>query len=860
MDQDIEGFIQFRSPDFMVDASITVMVKLTSELNCLCGNSVYNIIIAWKPDDKNTQSHRENFLRSIDELMHRRPNETKVWCYKPNESYVDLVSRSSHTSGHVCPKWPHNLLPSVNVKIARSFRNYYLVDCYDDTDCKGPSERAIISPALLNLSVGTEIQVYGLWSFEGRFLRLGILSSWRGKSGAIPVLHSKARLDASSVSEDFLRLSLMDSLLPLTDDSLDDDSLEKAGSIAKFILANSYSELESLSLSSFRLAKEFVHVHKFTPSPQFGYKVLTTRDLSNEDCAFFQPTTNSINVLCIDLMALLLFSFLSGLQFFESVDHHQELILIGRLGRNVKTGGLIIKHPFPTSVQAPELPLVFTNLTRAILTGNLLDEMVMIRQPRLVTMAGSDGSTQNFVRAFGRCISSLPKICILCDFTPKRLLLVEDSSFPPEEGQEDDVFGPILLRYVSSLSSSGTDFSIRYEKGFEDSNELQAANLRSPSNLWAFSCGLFTVGRRIHLECRPFSGEGKSSNVIPTPIMEPQDASVSASCHHLVGLYNFRIFGVQEVLGLLNEQKKDMWISLQGYIFKHDAPSRRMGQNRWRVSVWLIDAYRNDPTASSPLRIDFHVNENDNKAVEELARLPLLTHLCFFKAHLMDSRLFLPLSPNRLQISPNSLASYLAAHDIPDGCSCFSDKPVDPECKVCTPQETPQESRELALPEPRLPRMDLLSDEKYPKTCLVHIIRCLNFKVFLLEKEDCVRVMLKIIVSDGSATATGNFDSEMKTSCSSPALCWLATLLGLEESVTRQVVSHVSRINEESEDPVGVGLNAWLASPGFLRPVWLTFEIDSNNGMTSCWRLNTMHIDREVRLVVPPLQNLRMII
>lgn len=106
---------------------------------------------------------------------------------------------------------------------------------------------------------------------------------------------------------------------------------------------------------------------------------------------------------------------------------------------------------------------------------------------------------------------------------------------------------------------------------------------------------------------------------------------------------------------------------MQGYVFKHDVPSRLVGEasNRWRVSLWLIDAYRNDPTASSPLRIDFHVSDNDTQAVKQLLRLPYLTHLCVFKAHLKDSRLFLPLSPNRLQISPNSLAPYLAASDIP---------------------------------------------------------------------------------------------------------------------------------------------------------------------------------------------------
>lgn len=94
---------------------------------------------------------------------------------------------------------------------------------------------------------------------------------------------------------------------------------------------------------------------------------------------------------------------------------------------------------------------------------------------------------------------------------------MQDSSFPPEEGQEDDVSGPVLLRYVSSLSSSGAEFSIRYEKGFEDyevSNKLQVADLQSPSSLWSFSCGLFTAGRRIHFKCRLLSEEGNVLSLI----------------------------------------------------------------------------------------------------------------------------------------------------------------------------------------------------------------------------------------------------------------------------------------------------------------------------------------------------------
>lgn len=191
-------------------------------------------------------------------------------------------------------------------------------------------------------------------------------------------------------------------------------------------------------------------------------------------------------------------------------------------------------------------------------------------------------------------------------------------------------------------------------------------------------------------------------------------------------------------------------------------------------------------------------------------------------------------------------------------CRCFSDKYVNPVCSVCVPRDTSEKFE--VTPEPTLPRMDFLCDEKTPKTCLVHIIRCLNFKVINLEDENSVRVILKVIISDGSATALGHFDSgELKLSSSSPTLRGLATLLGLEESFTRQVVSNVSRVNEDAKDPVSVGLSAWLASPGFLRQICLTFENDPTVSVNSYWRLNKVNIGREVRLVIPPMQKLRVI-
>lgn len=126
---------------------------------------------------------------------------------------MEFISRSSDTSGHVCLKWPSNLLSSVCIKIVRSFRRYCLVDRFGDTDHKGVNERAIFSSALFNPSPGTEIQAYGVWILKDRFLHLGIFSSWKDKNGVIPGLHSRARLDASSISENFLHLTSMDGLL-----------------------------------------------------------------------------------------------------------------------------------------------------------------------------------------------------------------------------------------------------------------------------------------------------------------------------------------------------------------------------------------------------------------------------------------------------------------------------------------------------------------------------------------------------------------------------------------------------------------------------------------------------------------------
>nr|CDS30981.2 hypothetical transcript [Hymenolepis microstoma] len=590
----------------------------------------------------------------------------------------------------------------------------------------------------------------------------------------------------------------------LSDDALDANSLKTAYSITKSALVDLYPESNSPSLFSIRLADEFIRVREFAPSSYSKCKLLTISDLMEYHTSF-QPTNECINVNG------------TKIRFFEPIttSPHQELILIGCLEMKPQTGGLVFKTLFP-SIQPSELPLVFTNITKSTLSNNLLGEIILIRQPHLIVTERADGHNHAHIRAFGHCLTDIPEICIRCDSTPRSLSTQVSSRLSKEEEEpESSTSGPIMLRYVSSLSSDGSRFSIRCEHNLVSSS-LQDVELYSPLCLWTFSCGLFTVGRRIHLKCWVSPNNDQTSRQIPMPVMEPQGAPLSSSCRHLVGLYNWRILSISEVLDLLRNdafrdeigQNREVMVSIQGYFLKHSVPSRRKisNNNRRKISLWLVDSYRHDRTASSPLRIDFIVSGSDNRAADELLCLPRLTHLCIFKACLQGSRFILPLSPNRFQVSPNSLASYLASSDVNELCRCFPDEHVNPVCSVCLPQGTTEVSE--VTPEVTLPRMDFLCDEKTPKTCLVHIIRCLNFKVINMEGEDSVRIILKIIVSDGSATALGHFDSgELNVSGSSPALRRLATLLGLEESLVRQVVINMSRVNEEAKDPVSVGLN-----------------------------------------------------
>lgn len=70
---EIEGFVQFRSPIFTVGASNNILVKVTTCLNCLCTEPIYNVLITYKSEEgESSRGHREAFIASLDGWMHQR--------------------------------------------------------------------------------------------------------------------------------------------------------------------------------------------------------------------------------------------------------------------------------------------------------------------------------------------------------------------------------------------------------------------------------------------------------------------------------------------------------------------------------------------------------------------------------------------------------------------------------------------------------------------------------------------------------------------------------------------------------------------------------------------------------------------
>nr|CDS23662.1 hypothetical protein EgrG_000924800 [Echinococcus granulosus] len=872
----IEGFIQFRSPVFTVGASHNTFVKVTTSLNCLCTKPIYNVLITHKPHESESfRVHREAFIASLDRWMHQRVrfhgldratlfsgqlNEATVWRYVPERSTLQIVLTGSNlvpSTTHICPNWPTNLLPCIDLNVTGSYRHFCAVECYGCGNNAG--REAFLNTHSFSsspLSPGLRIRVFGLWIFGSCYLQPGIFTSWRSESGSLTTFPSSPlHLDVTSPADSALRLALMKIFTPPLD-AMDSDCQEKASLWAESAFNALFDNVKRIETPpAIRFADKFIRPHEHAPSPHLGHRLLTTGDLNDVSSAF-QSAGEPIN--------------LSGrtFQFFEPRVTPQETILIGRLGMEAVTGALTIGPVF-ISKQSASVPLLLLSPSMTDLgMRSLFNEVVLIRRPRLVVAAMSS-ETSTVVRAFGRCLATLPRLCVICDAALKSVSVDTVSARdPPSLHLAEVVAEPILLRYVSSPTNPPTSFTIRYESARghngnsngRSSSSLHHLELHSSAALWAFASGLFNIGHRIHLCCACDGGSG------PRVVSEPKDAPWSSACHHLVGLYHWRILSVKEVLDLLkvgtirNREQQKRWISIQGYVLRHEfcAPN---GGDRQSIRLWLIDRHSIDPCASSPLCIDFFVpNSTDTRATADLFRLPCLTHICLFKVRLRGRRLFLPLSPNRLQVSPNGLYSYFSTDISRCFCSCFPGSVNNPVCSVCTMHESMRTTTEV-IPSALVPLtpMNLLYEAKGRKTCLVHIIRCLKFNVFRLEGS--VNVQLKILVTDGSATGVVcyNFDYTSQASCyprtaATPSLQWLVALLGLEEPLTLQVLTHLSTVSEDAEDPVRVGLGVWFDSPGFLRPISLTLEKDITNEVNSYWRLNTVFIGREVRLPIAPVQ------
>ena len=161
------------------------------------------------------------------------------------------------------------------------------------------------------------------------------------------------------------------------------------------------------------------------------------------------------------------------------------------------------------------------------------------------------------VHLFFYSLYNLPRLCVLCDTLPIRL----SAEIPPKSPKFDvKQLEPILLRYISSPSRDST-FDIRFERtGINNfSSSLERLKLHSSAALWALAVGRLNVGRRIHLHC---DGD------IPKFVREPTSAPLGSSCHHLVGLSNWRILGVREtqvtIANAANHAlKRSRWISIQ---------------------------------------------------------------------------------------------------------------------------------------------------------------------------------------------------------------------------------------------------------------------------------------------------------
>ena len=89
MATEIEGYIQFRSPVFTVEASQNIMIQITRYLNCFCTKPICNILITWETSEaESARAHREAFVRSLDRWIHRRVIFRALDCRIPITSQV----------------------------------------------------------------------------------------------------------------------------------------------------------------------------------------------------------------------------------------------------------------------------------------------------------------------------------------------------------------------------------------------------------------------------------------------------------------------------------------------------------------------------------------------------------------------------------------------------------------------------------------------------------------------------------------------------------------------------------------------------------------------------------------------------
>ncbi|VDM21766.1 unnamed protein product [Hydatigera taeniaeformis] len=407
MVDEVEGFIQFRSPIFAVGASNSIMVKVTTSLNCLCTKPIYDVVISNEFQDTEAYcEQREAFIALLDGWMHQRVrfvgleratlfsgqlNEVEVWCYVPGRSSVEIVPISSgfvSSKPHTCPNWPPHLLPCVDLNVTSSYLHFCAVECHGCGD--GVARDAILDTHSFStpLLPKSRIRVFGLWVVQGRYLQPGVFTSWQSADGSPTTFFTlPLHPNAASPSKSALRLALMEIFTPPLG-ATGSEGQEKASLWTESALNAIFGNTRrSESPSAIHLADKFIRLHEHMPSPCISHLFLTSDDLDDVSSAF-QSTEEPID--------------LSGrtLQIFEPRATSQEVILIARLGMDACTGALKI-GPIFGSKQSAKIPLLLLSPSTTDLgVGSPFGEVVLIRRPRLVVSVVSEEALT--VRAFGQ--------------------------------------------------------------------------------------------------------------------------------------------------------------------------------------------------------------------------------------------------------------------------------------------------------------------------------------------------------------------------------------------------------------------------------------------------------------------------